>query len=140
MSEVKAKKDVVKNVRWQRDKDREKVKGIFKFLEVPGGSLSFVYKAYKEDPVERFDLVDGEIYTLPLGVARHLNKNGWYPEYVYIANEKETQSAIPAAMGGGSVPSTMRIGRKVQRFMFTSLEFVDIEDLNPSPLVTVEQV
>jgi hypothetical protein len=49
------------NLRYQRDKDREQVKGIFRFHEVPGGSMSFVYKAYKEDQVERYDLFDGEI-------------------------------------------------------------------------------
>ena len=66
------------NLKYQRDKDREKVKGIFRFFECPGSELSFVYKAYKEDDVEddveKFTLIDGEIYTLPLGVAKHLIK------------------------------------------------------------------
>ncbi len=46
------------NLKFQRDKDREPVKGIFRFYEVPGGSVSFNYRAYKEDEVERFDLVE----------------------------------------------------------------------------------
>jgi len=62
------------NLKYQRDKDREKVKGIFRFFECPGSELSFVYKAYKEDDVEKFTLIDGEIYTLPISVAKHLIK------------------------------------------------------------------
>jgi len=104
------------NLRYQRDKDREKVKGIFKFYEVPGGSLSFVFKKYKEDPLEKFEFVDGCIYEIPLGVAKHLNKNGSYPVHAYKMNEDGK--------------SSMQIGQMVHRFGFQSLEFVDIDDLN----------
>ena len=65
------------SLKYLRDKDREKVKGIFRYHEVPGGNFSFSYRAYKEDQVENFSLNDGEVYTIPLGVARHLNKNCW---------------------------------------------------------------
>ena len=121
------KKAAVKpNLKYQRDKDREMVKGIFRFYEVPGGSMSFCFKAYKEDPVERFDFLDGETYTIPLGVAKHLNKNGWYPVHQYAVDEVGK--------------SLMKIGQKVRRFGFQSLEFIDIEDLtlNDKQIVTVE--
>ena len=75
------------NLKYQRDKDREPVKGIFRFYEVAGGVLSFVFKAYKEDPVESFTLHDGQVYTLPLGVAKHLNKNCWYPIHAHSKDE-----------------------------------------------------
>jgi len=61
-----------KNLRSMRDKDRQMVKGVFKYYEVPGGSVGFCFKKYKEDPIEKFDLVDGQIYTIPLGVANIL--------------------------------------------------------------------
>jgi hypothetical protein len=114
------------NLKYQRDKDREKVKGIFRFHEVPGGSMSFVFKAYKEDQVERFDLIDGQVYTLPLGVAKHLNRNVWYPVHAHLQDESGNQS--------------MKINQKVRRCSFQSLEFVDVDDLSPigSPLVGVE--
>ena len=117
---------VKKSLKWQRDKDREMVKGIFRFYEVPGGSMSFVFKAYKEDPVERFDLIDGQIYSLPLGVAKHLNKNIWYPIHSHMMNEQ-------------NMP-TMKINQRVRRCGFQSLEFVDIDDLSPvgNQLTTVE--
>ena len=104
------------NLKYQRDKDREPVKGVFRFYEVPGGTLSFVFRAYKQDPVERFDLEDGKIYTIPFGVARHLNKNGKYPVHAYAQNESGAPSII--------------IGKKVARFAFQSLEFIDIEDMS----------
>jgi len=116
------------NLKYQRDKDREKVKGIFRFYEVPGGQMSFVYKAYKNDTVEKYTLNDGQVYTLPLGVAKHLNKNGCYPVHQYMQDET------------GKV--SMKIGQKVRRFSFQSLEFVDVDELStePSQIVTVENV
>lgn len=123
------------NLKYMRDKDREQVKGIFRFYEVPGGSMSFVYRAYKEDQVERFDLIDGQVYSIPLGVAKHLNKNGWYPEYEFTAGEKDTQGAYNQMTG-----AVMRVGKKVRRFGFQSLEFVDVEELNnpDKQILTVE--
>lgn len=122
---VQAKKDL----KFERDKEREMVRGIFKFYEVPGGQISFVYKKYKEDPVEKYTMVDGEIYTIPLGVAKHLNKNGWYPVHQHAVDE----------VGKPSV----RIGQKVRRFGFQSLEFVDTDDITEvgvNDIVTVENV
>lgn len=117
------------NLKYLRDKHREPVRGKFIFHEVPGGSMSFVFREFKEDDVERYDLTDGEIYTLPLGVAKHLNKNCWYPVHTYAQDEN-----------GKPV---QKIGQKVRRCSFQSLEFVDIEDLTPTGsdgIVTVEKV
>lgn len=133
----KEKSKIKPNYKYMRDKDREMVKGIFRFHEVPGGLMSFVFKAYKEDPVERFDLVDGQVYTIPLGVARHLNKNCWYPEYEYTQGEKGVHGGFNHMTG-----HIMRIGKKIRRCSFQSLEFVDIDDITPDEgkLVTVETV
>lgn len=108
-------KSTKQSYKFQRDKDQEPVKGIFRFYEVAGGCLSFVFKAWKEDQVENYTLNDGAVYTLPLGVAKHLNKNGWYPIHAYSKNE-----------GGENL---MKVGQRVRRFGFQSLEFVDVEEL-----------
>ncbi len=125
---VAGKKEAVKpNIQYMREKDRQPVRGKFIFHEVPGGSMSFVYKAYKGDEVERFDLRDGDVYTIPLGVAKHLNKNCWYPIHEH-------------AMDGNGSPMS-RIGQKVRRCSFQSLEFVDIDDMpthSAQEIVTVE--
>lgn len=115
--EIKQEKNKKPNYKYLRDKDREKVKGIFRFHEVPGGSMSFNFKAYKEDPVETFNLVDGEVYTIPLGVAKHLNKNLKYPIHHYLMGEGNTH--------------TMKVKQWIRRASFQSLEFIDSEDLTP---------
>lgn len=124
-----------KNLKYQRDKDRELVKGIFRFHEVPGGTMQFTYCAYKEDPVENFSLTDGQVYTLPLGVARHLNKNCWYPQYDYMKGEDIVSGYNPRGGYQGSVG--MRISKKVRRCSFQSLEFMDADDLTESKIVEV---
>jgi hypothetical protein len=115
---------VAQNIQYQHDKDREPVKGIFKYYEVPGGCLEFNYRAYKQDPIEFFSLRDGEVYTLPLGIAKHLNKSGWYPEYEYYKSDQNTTRAFSPE---GHV---MRVASKVRRYGFQSLEFVDIDDIS----------
>lgn len=108
---------IKKNLRYQRDKDRQKVKGIFRFHEVPGGTLSFVFHKYNEDPVENFTLRDGEVYEIPLGVARHLNKNCSYPEHTRTVDMHGKPLAV--------------VGKTIRRCSFQSLEFVDIDDITP---------
>lgn len=116
------------NLNYERDKDAEMVRGVFHFHEVPGGTLPFVYKAYKQDEVQRYDFEDGKVYSIPRGVAKHLCKSGWYPIHTYMSDE----SGRPVA----------KIGQKVARYGFSSLEFFDSDDLIPEgkPLVTIEKV
>ena len=123
-----ADKKTKKSLRYQRDKDREIVKGIFNFHEVPGGTMSFRIKLYKQDDVERFSLTDGETYSLPLGVAKHLNKNGWYPIHAHAVD--------------GNGKSVFKIGQRKRRFGFQSLEFIDPEDFSTVDpgIITVESV
>ena len=83
--------------------------------------MEFVYRAYKGDPVEKYSMIDGQTYEIPLGVARHLNKNGWYPEYEYVPGGKTI--LVP-----GGQPTNMRIGKKTHRFGFQKLDFLDDND------------
>jgi len=101
------------NIDQLKAKDSQLVKGRFSYVEIPGGTLSFVYKAYEGDPVVRYDLKDGEIYKLPLGVARHLNNNVGRNESMFLLD-----------MAGK--PSTIAC-RRIRRCSFESLEFIDIE-------------
>lgn len=128
---VSARKETIvkPNLKYQRDKDREMVRGKFIFHEVPGGTMSFPFKKYKEDPVENFTLMDGSVYTIPLGVAKHLNKNCSYPIHSFMTDD----SGRPV----------MKIGQMVRRCSFQSLEFIDTDDLTPvgSPgILTVEHI
>lgn len=135
------KEDAQKNLRLQQAKDEEMVRGRFKYFELPGGAVDFVFKCYKTQDVERYSFIDGEIYTIPLGVARHLNKNCWYPEYGYAPTMPGEKTA---SMGGYNSMSgmAMRATKKVQRMGFESLEFMDVEDVAPlvSPIITIDSV
>ncbi len=84
--------------------DQKMVKGVFNFKEVPGGRMGFVYKKYKQEQVKKYDMIDGQVYTIPLGVAKHLNRNGWYPVHEYKMDENDK--------------SVVRVGQRVNRFGF----------------------
>lgn len=117
------------NLKYLRDRDRELVKGIFRFHEVPGGTMMFSIRLWKEDQVENFTLKDGDVYTIPLGVARHLNKNCWYPVHAFAKDDNGHQ--------------IQKISEKVRRCSFQSLEFTDLDDLTPvggTGIVTVENI
>ncbi len=111
-SEIKA--QVAIQMEEQRLKDREMVRGIFRYHELPKGQMEFMYKAYKKDPLEKFSFVDGEIYTVPRGVAVHLNKNLNYPTYNY-KNDEQGRPQVS-------------IAERVHRTCFQSLEFSDLGD------------
>lgn len=115
-----------KDLKYLRDRDREMVRGIFRFFEVPGGNMSFSFRKYKEDEVENFSLNDGEIYTLPRGVAHHLSNNCWYPEHQY----KMDDSGKP----------TQVLTKKKRRCSFEPLDFLDLETMNELAPVNIEMV
>jgi hypothetical protein len=116
-------------LKMQRERDREPVKGVFKYFENPGGVVKFSIKLHKDDQVETWELVDGGIYTLPRGVATHLNKNTFYPEYEQSREAKEIVG-IPE----------LKIKKKIFRMGFFPLDFVDVgEQEQQANLVTVER-
>lgn len=105
-----------KSLKEQRERDEKPVRGIFKFYDVPGGEIRFVYKKYKDEPVQTYVMQDDQIYTIPLGVAKHLSKNGWRPEHKHALDENGKPKEV--------------ISKKIHRFGFHSLDFVDDEDVN----------
>lgn len=96
----------------KRERDRKMVKGIFMFKELPGGTLRFAYRAYRNDPIEKFELTDGQVYSLPYGVANHINSNMSY----FVHGRRTTEIGNPHAM----------IGKRVQRAIFSPIEFSDL--------------
>lgn len=110
----------------QKNKDRRMVRGVFNFYEVPGGTLEFVYRKYKGDPIKKYALVDGEVSVIPFGVAKHLNSKGWYP----VHEHKLDMNGKPA----------VTIGKKVRRFGFHSLAYKDeLQEVGASDIVTVQR-
>ena len=66
-----------------RDADHRIVKGKFVSHEFKGGVLRFPFKKWRGDKVEWYTLKDGDMYEIPLMVARHLNDNCCIPEWEF---------------------------------------------------------
>jgi hypothetical protein len=94
--------------KWKEDS--RLVKGVFKNLECPGGSLEFPYREYPQDPYMIYKMEDGGTYEVPLGVAKHINVrcNEKMHEHIVDANGKKTVDVVK--------------GR--QRYQFLSTEFM----------------
>jgi len=105
-----------------RAKHAEKVRGTFKYYEVPGGVFSFVFREFPGDKIEKYELVDGQIYEIPLGVAKHLNKNCSYPIHKFATDEFDKP--------------LVTIGQKVSRVGFHSMDFIDIVKPSKSGIIT----
>ncbi len=129
--------DVAKQIPNWRARDAEMVTGIFKNMETRGGSVSFSYKMYPGDEYKEYCLRDGERYTLPRGVARHLNTNCYYKEYKHLPGEFGDTGIRGAANDGRLRGPAMQMSQKVHRFSFQSLEFMD-DDLDMIPIKLVE--
>lgn len=104
----------------KRVEEQKPVRGIFRFHEVPGGQMDFVYRKYKGDKLEKYSMKDGEIYEVPLGVARHLNTNCWYPVYGHTSN---AQASVAES-------ALINIKEKIRRCSFQSLDFVETDQAN----------
>lgn len=121
--DTKVEKTKKANINYLRDKDREMVKGIFRNFETRGGSIKFPFRGYKGDPIEWYEFTDGQTYSIPLGVAKHLNKNCWIPQYQHL--NADTLKGV-----AGRNTGNMHMVTKVKRFGFQSLEFIPTEDLS----------
>lgn len=108
-------------LREMKKKDHKIVKGIFRCYEPRGGSMTFSFRKYKGDNVLKYTMIDGEIYDIPLMVAKHLNQNCWWPKHSHVLD----------ANGNPSV----EVGKKMQRCSFESLEFQDVEEETSNPQV-----
>lgn len=93
-----------------RDEDNQMVVGIFKNIEVPNGDLQFTYRKYKEDPYRSYHFEDGKEYTVPMGVAKHINNMTKVKVHAYLVDKE-----------GNKVPGT---GSYRQRYQFLSKEFM----------------
>lgn len=115
--QASGRKELPADLAMQRDKDKQPVRGKFIYHELPGGKLEFVYKKYYGEPVQIHRLTDGEVYTIPLGVYKHLNTECAVPAYDFKPDENGR-------------PVTKMVQR-IRRCSFQSLEFLDIESELP---------
>lgn len=112
------KEELRKKLEYMRERDKELVKGIFRYHQKPGQTLTFTFYHYKGDQLENYKFVDGQTYSIRRDVARHLNKEGSEPVYEWIRDEQ----GMP----------TMAVKRYMNRCSFDSLDFFELEDIMPS--------
>lgn len=117
---------LAKKIKYMRDQDRVLITGKFRYLEMRGGTLKFSFRKYKGDPVERYELEDGKIYTIPYGVVKHLREEVWYPVHKYLLGPDGKASKF--------------VSYKVHRCTFDSLEFREIQGLGEKQITEVISV
>lgn len=67
--------------------DSKLVKGVFKNIECPGGDVTFSIRLYRGDPIRTYNFVDGTEYEIPLGVARHINRQCRYKKHKWLVDK-----------------------------------------------------
>lgn len=100
-----------KKLKSNRDRDAKLVRGIFINHETPNGLLEFTLRLYPGDPIVKYTLYDGQMYEIPLGVAKHLNQNCSYKVHQYQLGPDGNYS--------------QKVGKRVRRFSFQSLDYTD---------------
>lgn len=117
------------------DEECKLVKGRFKNYESPGGALPFTAGKYPGQPIYNKTFQDGEVYEVPLWVARWLNGidaiakgvNGKigscsYPihGFKWDAGKPPPESQIGSS---GDLIPIIGIAKRKKRYGFESLEF-----------------
>lgn len=107
--------------KWIKEKEYKSkmVTGKFLFNECPGGELVFHYREFPGDTNMKYTMRHDQIYTIPLGVAMHLNDRCAYPEY---SHNLDGGKAISGVTVEGSTQN-MYIQSKIHRTNFIPLDF-----------------
>lgn len=122
---------------WARD--NELVSGVFRYLEHPKGTLNFRYKKYARDEYKHYELYDGQRYSLPRMVVRHLNNDVYYKDYKHVAGDSG-RFGTKSAVNDGTIKTNdnMYATEKVHRTEFRVLEFMDDDiSMHPSHIIEV---
>lgn len=98
-----------REIAYLKAKGMEPVRGIFHFWECKGGTLEFDLVKFKNTKPD-WSFVDGEVRTIPLYVAQHLNNSGFIDE-VKVVEDPVTQLK-------------KHVKRRKRRYSFESLEFL----------------
>lgn len=84
-SKTPVNKDSIEAMTPETDK---KVTGQFINIECPGQDAAISCRYYKGQPLYTQAMKDGEEYTLPLSVARHINERCYTEPHSYLIDEK----------------------------------------------------
>ena len=118
-------KPMKRNWEIERQRDAKLVRGRFEYHESPGAEFFFSYHAYEGDPVTDYTIKDGEVRTLPYGVAKHLNNIG-YPTHSYELDAEGKNQ--------------MKVSKFTKRCSFVPLDFMPEDDFGSAPRLYTAEV
>lgn len=101
-------------VKYLRERDSEKMTGVFRCFEPLGGSVTFTAMAFEGESPVQYNFVDGETYTVPKYIVKRMEQ-----EYQGVGTWYPTHSHILDGMGNPIVG----IGKKNRRFGFSTAIF-----------------
>ena len=105
-------REVAQKIARERMHKAQMVTGKFLFNECPGGELKFPYREFPGDELVNYTMRHDQIYTIPLGVAQHLNDRCAYYEYQHNLDNGKAVDI-----------KNMYIQSKVHRTSFIPLNF-----------------
>lgn len=118
------------------DEESKTVKGRFRCYETPGASSTITVKKYPDMPVFSKAMQDGEVYEIPLYVARFLNGTDVtadavggkihtcsYPVHGFKWNEGSPTPPPCTADSRGTIVPISGIVSRTRRYGFESMEF-----------------
>ena len=135
--------EMARQIKKMQERDSEMVTGIFKNLENQAtagakGSVCFGFKKYPNEDFKFYELWDNERYTIPRSVAHHLNNDCYFKEYQQLKGVPEQQDVRTAYDPNGRMHAQhMQASKKIHRYAFHSLEFMD-DDPDMAPVDIVE--
>ena len=115
------KAEAEKKLRAEYERKSQMVKGLFTFNEQRGATFKFGFCEFPKrfgDCPTMYELKDGEMCTIPLGVAEHIRDNLFYYE---VEERMECGQA-------------MRIKRKVRRATFENSDFTPVSLVEAEPV------
>lgn len=92
------------------EKEDVMVSGVFKNLENPGDSGFISCRFRKGQPIFTKRFFDGEIATIPLSVAKHINQRCAYEKHGYEIDDKGNHKKI--------------VESRKQRYQFVSTDYM----------------
>lgn len=121
--EYSARTDAKMRMEKIKKEELHNVKGKFIFHECPGGSVRICQKKYKDVPMFDKVLQDGQMYEIPLWVARYLNG---YDKLAGAVNGLINSCGYPVNEWAQDSHGAKRIdvGQWKRRMSFQSMDFV----------------
>lgn len=109
-------KPTERDLKWENDRLAEKVSGVIRNNENPGNPIEFWFKGPGCPDMTKFSYKHNEQISIPLGVAKHINKSCFVVVDAYKL-DKDGRPSVEA-------------GKKMRRLSFFPFGYVDTEDLS----------